>query len=144
MADLRINSTVYRLIRDLYLIASNRLKTTKLLAEIRQSDGMMKNSVSSVIIRVGPANDTNERKILTVGTSNVRLKSPGTEKTSETPICTRRRARWRPRVASAELNETAEDCMQVAPLIWEGQPMLPLGAAAASREPTLVSMILTE
>ena len=32
----------------------------------------------------------------------VRLKSPGMEKTSLTPICTKRRAKWLPRVASDE------------------------------------------
>ncbi|KAJ0878730.1 hypothetical protein HanRHA438_Chr10g0443101 [Helianthus annuus] len=73
--------------------------------------------------------------------SKVRLKSPGTEKTSETPIWTRRRARWRPSVASPELKGTGEDWMQQVGVSLGGLPRLPLVAGVASKAPMiLVSM----
>lgn len=53
-----------------YLKASNSLETPQLLAEIRQTNGMMKNPVSPVIIGIRTPNNTNHRKILTISTSD--------------------------------------------------------------------------
>lgn len=49
------------------LEASNSLKTPKLLAEIRQPDGMVKYPVRPVVVGVGPADDADHRQVLAVG-----------------------------------------------------------------------------
>lgn len=50
------------------LVASDRLKATKFLAEIGQSDGVMEDPVGSVVIGVRTANDAYYWKVLAVGT----------------------------------------------------------------------------
>lgn len=50
------------------LKASNRLETPVLLAEIRDSDRMMEDPISSKVIRIWSTHDTDNRKILAVST----------------------------------------------------------------------------
>ncbi|WVZ16125.1 hypothetical protein V8G54_009107 [Vigna mungo] len=68
----------------------------------------------------------------------VRLKSPGTEKTSVTPTWTRRRARWRPRVASVEVMAVAGREFLMAEAVPLGTlPTSLLAGLVESREPML-------
>ena len=76
----------------------------------------------------------------------MRLKSPGTAKTSLTPTCTRRRARWRPSDASPADSVDA-GCAGVDaighPGADAGQPTVSFDAGAAAdpfTDPTWVSM----
>lgn len=52
-----------------YLMASNSLKATELLGKIRQANGVVENSIGSIIIGIRTADDTNDRKVLTISTS---------------------------------------------------------------------------
>ena len=49
-----------------YLITSHSLKATELLTEIGQTDGVVEDSVGAVVVGVGTAHDTDDRKVLAV------------------------------------------------------------------------------
>lgn len=53
-----------------YLIARYSLKAPQLLAEIRKSNGVVKNSISSKIVRIWTPDYANEWKLVTVGTGD--------------------------------------------------------------------------
>lgn len=46
------------------------MEAPELLAEIWQPNGVMQDPVSTKVVRVGPTNDTNQRKVLTVRARN--------------------------------------------------------------------------
>ena len=50
----------------IYLIAGNRLEASDFLAEVRQPNSVVENSISTVVVGVGTSDDTNDRKVLTV------------------------------------------------------------------------------
>lgn len=52
------------------MIACDRLEAPELLAKIRQSNGVVKNSIGAIIISIGSSNNTNHREILTISPSN--------------------------------------------------------------------------
>jgi len=52
------------------LNASDRLKAPELLCKIRQPNSAMQNPARSIIIGIGPTNNTDNRQILTISTSN--------------------------------------------------------------------------
>lgn len=60
---------IFQIIYD-SLIASDGLKAPKLLAKIRQPNSVVKNPAGSIVIRVGSSNYTNQRQVLTVGSSD--------------------------------------------------------------------------
>ena len=53
-----------------YLIASDSMKTPKLLTKVRQSNSMVQNPVGSIVIGDRPTSNANERKVFTVSTSD--------------------------------------------------------------------------
>lgn len=55
---------------DNCLITGDSLEAPQFLAEIRQANRVMQNAVCAIVIGIGPANDTDEGKILAVGTGN--------------------------------------------------------------------------
>lgn len=50
--------------------AGDGLEATEFLTKIGQTNGVVKNSVGAIIICVRPSNNTNDRKVLTVSSSN--------------------------------------------------------------------------